>query len=364
MRFFCVGVSHFSRHFTPLPAACACRRGRAAGAMADEARAAAAAATVAPILQLKGAALAAHKLARNARASELFERALRAAQEALPAETVIEAILCVELSWSRVVWERAHVASRAGTPAAQQAAAISAAWLDDAHSVAASQRALRICHARWRAGTLLTVTPEEHAFFGTGSDVSAHPGADAYVLCAQDAARFWPALRDAEEERERVYGIYGALQTVLQTVIRDGHTLQLNAHRALLDLLVQRICNVNGDTRLLSALTHGCGLAHEEFDALRAYLLRHDVRRELEETAELNNVEYAALTARGAADVARHGLRACALPECAATEPQPKAFKVCGRCRAVVYCSAAHQQQDWRRHKRSDGCKAPPPPPP
>jgi hypothetical protein len=59
---------------------------------------------------------------------------------------------------------------------------------------------------------------------------------------------------------------------------------------------------------------------------------------------------------RGAADVARHGLRACALPECAQTEPHPKAFKLCSRCRGAAYCSAVHQQQDWRRHKRSDGC--------
>jgi hypothetical protein len=58
--------------------------------------------------------------------------------------------------------------------------------------------------------------------------------------------------------------------------------------------------------------------------------------------------------------VARHGLRTCALPECGATEPHPKAFKLCARCRSAAYCSAAHQQQDWRRHKRDDsdgGCK-------
>jgi hypothetical protein len=58
--------------------------------------------------------------------------------------------------------------------------------------------------------------------------------------------------------------------------------------------------------------------------------------------------------------VARHGLRACALPGCGAVEPHAKAFKVCSRCRRPAYCCAAHQQQDWRRHKREgDGCKAP-----
>jgi hypothetical protein len=52
-------------------------------------------------------------------------------------------------------------------------------------------------------------------------------------------------------------------------------------------------------------------------------------------------------------------LRRCALPECDATEPQPKAFKLCGRCRAAAYCSAAHQQADWRRHKHYDACAPP-----
>jgi hypothetical protein len=56
-------------------------------------------------------------------------------------------------------------------------------------------------------------------------------------------------------------------------------------------------------------------------------------------------------------DVARHGLRRCALPDCGAMEPHPKAFKVCSRCRTACYCSAAHQRADWRRHKRDDGCK-------
>ncbi len=60
---------------------------------------------------------------------------------------------------------------------------------------------------------------------------------------------------------------------------------------------------------------------------------------------------------RGIHDVARHGLRRCALPDCAAVEPHPKAFKLCSRCRGAVYCSAGHQRADWRRHKRDDDCK-------
>jgi hypothetical protein len=59
---------------------------------------------------------------------------------------------------------------------------------------------------------------------------------------------------------------------------------------------------------------------------------------------------------RAAADVARHGLRRCALPSCGAQEAHPKLFKLCGRCRAAAYCYAAHGKDDWKRHKRDDGC--------
>ncbi len=65
------------------------------------------------------------------------------------------------------------------------------------------------------------------------------------------------------------------------------------------------------------------------------------------------------MRARIRADRARFALRRCALPSCSIKEPHPKAFKLCGRCRAAVYCCADHQREDWRRHKREDGCKAP-----
>jgi hypothetical protein len=61
-----------------------------------------------------------------------------------------------------------------------------------------------------------------------------------------------------------------------------------------------------------------------------------------------------------AADVARHGLRRCALPACGAQEAHPKLFKLCGRCRGAAYCCAAHSVEDWKRHKREDRCAAAP----
>jgi hypothetical protein len=108
---------------------------------------------------------------------------------------------------------------------------------------------------------------------------------------------------------------------------------------------------------LLQQLRRVCGLTRAEEQALRRMV---DWNQSLDATPSSSRLlaSLAEQQQRADADVARHGLRACALPECAQTEPHPEAFKLCGRCRAVVYCSAAHQQADWRRHKRADGCKA------
>jgi hypothetical protein len=51
----------------------------------------------------------------------------------------------------------------------------------------------------------------------------------------------------------------------------------------------------------------------------------------------------------------------CALPGCGARRrdgADAKKLLRCGTCRAACYCSAAHQREDWRRHKRE--CGAPP----
>jgi hypothetical protein len=54
-------------------------------------------------------------------------------------------------------------------------------------------------------------------------------------------------------------------------------------------------------------------------------------------------------------DVARNGLRACALPSCGAREPEPRRFKACSACRAVVYCCAEHQRAHWKDKSTAAG---------
>ena len=57
--------------------------------------------------------------------------------------------------------------------------------------------------------------------------------------------------------------------------------------------------------------------------------------------------------ARKRADVAKHGLRDCALPSCSKTEKTVKEFAGCSGCRSVVYCRLEHQALDWRAHKKA-----------
>ena len=67
-------------------------------------------------------------------------------------------------------------------------------------------------------------------------------------------------------------------------------------------------------------------------------------------TSEQNNVE---CYARMRADIAKHGLRDCALPSCSKTEKTVKEFAGCSGCRTVVYCCLEHQALDWRAHKKA-----------
>ena len=62
---------------------------------------------------------------------------------------------------------------------------------------------------------------------------------------------------------------------------------------------------------------------------------------------------HAEFEARQRADIAKHGLRNCALPSCSKTEKTVKEFAGCSGCRTVVYCCPEHQALDWRAHKKA-----------
>jgi hypothetical protein len=64
----------------------------------------------------------------------------------------------------------------------------------------------------------------------------------------------------------------------------------------------------------------------------------------------------AKMRSRLAAAAAAPSLRGCAHAACAAREAHAAQFKLCSACRAVCYCSKAHQAEDWPAHKAA--CKA------
>ena len=63
--------------------------------------------------------------------------------------------------------------------------------------------------------------------------------------------------------------------------------------------------------------------------------------------------ENADFDARQRADIAKHGLRDCALSSCTKTEKTVKEFAHCSGCRSVVYCCLEHQALDWTKHKKA-----------
>ena len=78
-------------------------------------------------------------------------------------------------------------------------------------------------------------------------------------------------------------------------------------------------------------------------------------RGALQTGADVFEQGHAEFEARRCDDIAKHGLRDCALPSCSKTEKTVKEFAGCSGCRSVVYCCLEHQALDWRAHKKA--CK-------
>jgi hypothetical protein len=347
------------------------RRAHDAGDGATAAEAASAA--VAPLLRLRRAADKAEDLARFSRALELVERALAAAELAQPSDSLIIAALLNDQDLTR---------SRIRLQESQADAAVSA------EQVELKLRALHVLHARWQAGTLFLPTAEETAYL---LDEEAHclPGLPAQMCGAFLYIRAAMAIAEVEEasvfvsfpctlaETEaRLHGVYGGLRTALEMDARGvlehdartatawrGDRLLLPARTisclacAVYGLVTRALSDSVG---LLSRLRATCGLAPAEETALCQLAARckaaHDcVQPELRARTEKRAADG---QQTAVADAARHGLRRCALPCCGAQEAHPKLFKLCGRCRGAAYCCAAHSVEDWKRHKREDGCTA------
>ncbi len=328
-----------------------------------DAAAAAAAATVAPLLQARRAAHKAYTLARFMRALELFERALAAAELALPRDSLIVTALLHEACAARV---RSWQENPRSAPTAE--------------GLALYLRPLRLLRARWQAGTLFTPTAEEVAYL-VEDDYPYLPaqmcGAYFYIVAALNVAQqvqhFLPPHVSADVGEERLQGLYGALRVALETDARgmlERNPRTGQAWSASSESVPPFKAAVHGflsaalsdETGLLLPMRATCGLTPAEETALRRLAERHTVAFQYlqHEGPKTIKCVHARHQEAAASDAARHGLRRCALPACDAQEAHPKLFKLCGRCRGAAYCCAAHSAEDWKRHKREDGCKAAP----
>ncbi len=309
---------------------------------------------MAPLLQLLRAADDAKSRLRTPRALELYERALVLAETTMPESTLLAATLLQLMIATRTCLAPGGAAAL--TDIAVLAPQYEAAWRDDEQLLRLSQRCLGLLRERWAAGTLLTPTPEEAHFAECFGRIKAFLGVDSFVAFAYDALLFWPqeAAFTLADGAQCLHGIHEALcATIEMWTHRLGcGTLTLS----FLHVVLHAALDAAGPW--LPRLRDTCGLSHADEANLRD-LLREVAQGESARQEQFANT-CAAIDAHAAADVARHGLRSCALPSCGATEEYRKTYKLCGRCRGAAYCCAAHSKEDWKRHKREDGCQAAP----
>jgi hypothetical protein len=170
-----------------------------------DAAAAAAAVTVAPLLQLRRSADKADELSRFARAQELYERALAAAEQAQPRDSLIIVVLLEKLNRAHYLAARANPSSPA-----------------TAERMELSLRSLHLLHARWQAGTLFAPTAEEVAYLVEDKYpwLSAQMcGAYFYLTVATAVAAdqiLAPCRGTPAEAEPRVPAVYGALRAALE----------------------------------------------------------------------------------------------------------------------------------------------------
>jgi hypothetical protein len=339
--------------------------------------AAAAARTVAPLLQLHHAADEADHLGRAERAIELRERVLAAAEACLPRDSLVLSVLLCELAALRISAAQGVRAAATGTVAGgtpQLMPLMQHAWRTDARALACAKQSARLLEGRWRAGTLYTPMPEEVAYFdGRRGGFAAHmAAAEPFFRVACEAFTLWPPPDTDAQWQARLRCAGSALRAALALhdagwVERDprsgappeaSYTMWCGLRSALQALLTIALSGGDDQLGLLQGLREHCGLTAHEEAALRSLAALPCVATEA--WRSMRTQFWADAAGREADDGAAHGLRACALPDCGQAEPHPKTFKLCGRCRAAAYCCAAHQAADFKRHKRADGCCKPP----
>lgn len=335
-----------------------------------------------PLLAALKAARRQAELVRGARAKELYERALALADDAIAAgllttDSLIYVTVLRELYSSRLLVATIAIKQQARSEV-DESVAMEVAWHDDT-TVSLSRQALAALLARWEAGTLFTLSTVELAYCAQEDllpkdEDSLHIAlAELLFMIAADTA-----FRSPREARGSINtnashaGITAALRA-LASLIERSVKLE-NPSYTPRGTVRLRLFELRSDVAMhLQPLLHTAlkdppnslllelrrrGLTAGEEKTLRVVALPF-VNSTIPDAQKYMYTNDEMASQRAAADVAKHGLRKCALPECTQQEPHPRAFKVCARCHAVTYCCREHQLQDWKRHKREEGCAAP-----
>jgi hypothetical protein len=153
----------------------------------------------------------------------------------------------------------------------------------DERLLVVSRKALMLCDARWRAGTLFTPTPEERVFSAEAIVPAQVYVMPLYFAHAANALQFWPPPRTAAEDNARLRAVHGALCAALEMDARgyfkrrpdtgqpwadtqDGVMVAGSLRTTLLTLLLFSITHDNNVRRRL----RGCGMSEADEAALVA----------------------------------------------------------------------------------------------
>ena len=200
-----------------------------------------------------------------------------------------------------------------------------------------------------RKAELLEDTGESWSFLGGGVGFEACTCAAARGLqLAFPAAVFHgtqPRPLTGEERKETQAFVLRCVELMETAAAEDASG---PCPRELVHLLHRLLSSDHLEQPFRAELNHACAGTTLQ-NALRARCLSDSDNEEL---AEASQKMVDLFDERQTADLAKHGLRWCALPSCAKQEIHVFDFKACSACKAVVYCSAEHGALHWTRGHR------------